>query len=67
MPHCLTCGAEYDARRLALGYRTCLDCGQEAAIAMRTAWCIAPVAHKQGATLVTDPAMLKQLNKYAND
>jgi DNA-directed RNA polymerase subunit RPC12/RpoP len=39
--YCLTCGAEFDPRRAALGYQTCMDCGHEAAIAMRTAWCIA--------------------------
>jgi DNA-directed RNA polymerase subunit RPC12/RpoP len=61
--YCLTCGAEFDPRRAALGYQTCMDCGHEAAIAMRTAWCIAPIAHKQGATLVTNKADLRGLNK----
>jgi hypothetical protein len=31
---------------------------------MRTSWCVAPIAHKQGATLVTNPNDLKGLNKY---
>jgi len=61
--YCLTCGAEFDPRRRALGYQTCMDCGHEAAIAMRTSWCIAPIAHKQGATLVTNKADLRGLNK----
>jgi len=67
MPHCITCGDTFPDRRRALGYQTCLSCGQEAAIALRTSWCIAPIAHKQGATLVTNPAALKQTNKYSND
>lgn len=66
-PHCITCGDTYPHARRALGYQTCLDCGQEAAVAMRAGWCIAPVAHKQGATLVTNKADLKGLNKYSAD
>jgi hypothetical protein len=62
--YCITCGDTYDPRRRQLGYQTCLDCGAEAAIAMRTSWCVAPIAHKQGATLVTNPNDLKGLNKY---
>lgn len=65
--HCLTCGTPFDARRRALGYTTCLDCGEEAAVSMRTSWCVAPIAHKQGATLVTDPTALKGLNKYTQE
>lgn len=63
--HCVECGEAYNPRRRDLGYRTCLDCGQEAALAARASWCIAPVAHKQGATLVTDKSALKQINKYS--
>ena len=29
-PHCVECGEFYSPRRLALGYRTCLDCGSPA-------------------------------------
>lgn len=31
MPNCLECGDTYPPQRLALGYRTCLDCGDAAA------------------------------------
>lgn len=65
--HCIDCGDTFPAGRYALGYRTCLSCGQRDAVAARSSWCIAPIAHKQGATLVTDPAALKQINKYSND
>lgn len=61
-PHCLTCGAEFDPRRAALGYQTCMDCGHEAAIAMRTSWCIVPLP-KQGYTRVNKKEELKQLNQ----
>ena len=65
-PHCLTCGDTFDPRRRQLGYQTCMDCGHEAAIAMRTSWCIAPIAHKQGETLITNKAQLRGLNKTAS-
>jgi tRNA(Ile2) C34 agmatinyltransferase TiaS len=29
-PTCIKCGEHYPAARLALGYRTCLDCGSPA-------------------------------------
>ena len=28
---CVECGEEYNIRRLALGYQTCLDCGDRSA------------------------------------
>ena len=31
MAECIECGAEYSDRRLALGNRTCLDCGDASA------------------------------------
>jgi DNA-directed RNA polymerase subunit RPC12/RpoP len=60
--YCLTCGAEFDPRRRALGYQTCMDCGHEAAIAMRTSWCIVPTP-KGHYTRVTRKDELKQLNQ----
>jgi hypothetical protein len=66
-PHCVTCGDVYPYARQALGYRTCLACGETAAATARAGWCIAPIAHKQGATLVTNKADLKGLNKYSAD
>jgi hypothetical protein len=29
MAECITCEEEYSDKRLALGYGTCLDCGQK--------------------------------------
>ena len=31
MPECVECGEEYHPRRLELGYRTCLECGDRSA------------------------------------
>ena len=63
---CPSCGNDYDYRRRQLGYNYCLDCGDFQAQKERSAWCIAPIAHKQGATLVTNKADLLGLNKDSN-
>lgn len=61
-PECRACGEDYPARRAALGYRTCMDCGETEAVEMRTSWCIAPLP-KQGYTRITKKEDLKQLNQ----
>lgn len=45
---CLECGAQYSAKRKALGYTTCLDCGAaEANKEMeRRSKCVAPAFNK---------------------
>lgn len=63
---CRACGEQYDFRRRQLGYNFCLDCGDFRATQVRSGWTIAPIAHKQGATLVTNPNDLRGLNKYSN-
>jgi hypothetical protein len=62
--YCLTCGDSVSPLR-AERWATplCLTCGEEAAREQRMGWCIAPIAHKQGATLVTNKADLRGLNK----
>ena len=45
--------------RLKLGYTTCMDCGEKAARAVRHT--IAPL-NKSNYVLITDPALLRQLN-----
>ena len=60
--YCITCGDTYDPRRRQLGYQTCLDCGAEAAIAMRTSWCIVPTP-KGHYTRITNKEELKHLNQ----
>jgi hypothetical protein len=34
MTECIECGEEYSVKRLELGYETCLDCGEQAAISI---------------------------------
>lgn len=65
MAECIECGETYPAKRAQLGYRTCLSCGDEAAREARMGWCIAPIAHKQGATLITNKGQLRGLNKVS--
>lgn len=62
-PECDDCGAAYPLKRYQLGYRLCLTCGERAAREVRAGWCVAPIAHKQGATLVTQREQLRGLNK----
>jgi hypothetical protein len=57
---CTGCyGTPVPAGRLALGYTTCLTCGEKAARAVKHT--IAPL-NKSNYVLVTDHVMLKQLN-----
>jgi len=60
-PLCTQCADEIDPRRYALGYHTCLFCGEEAAQIARATWCVAPM-HKSNYMLITDPRDLPGLN-----
>ena len=59
MAMCVSCGDYFTDRRLALGYRTCLDCGDAEARTMT--WCTAPI-NKSNYMLISNPAELAQLN-----
>lgn len=59
MASCLECGDEFPARRQALGYRTCLVCGEFAA--RQVTYCTAPI-NKSNYMLITNRAELAQLN-----
>jgi hypothetical protein len=37
---CRECGDEFHLERWALGYQVCLFCGEEAARAERSSWCV---------------------------
>jgi len=63
--YCQSCDQPFDLRRKQLGYNFCLDCGDYHATKYRAGWTIAPIAHKQGATLVTNRNDLKGLNMYS--
>jgi predicted RNA-binding Zn-ribbon protein involved in translation (DUF1610 family) len=56
---CVVCHDDIIPGRAALGYRTCLWCGEEAA--RRETHCIVPM-NKSNYVAVTDLAMLRQLN-----
>lgn len=56
---CLECGDDVDERRVALGYRFCLKCGE--ARARDVKHCIVPMP-KSNYIVVTDPALLIGLN-----
>ena len=56
------CQEEIQPARYALGYITCLPCGDRQAIQDRKRWCIAPISNKAAYTLITDYTLLKQLN-----
>lgn len=53
------CGEEVDARRIALGYQTCLVCGEKEA--KQRKFTIAPM-HKSNYMLITNREDLKGLN-----
>jgi ribosomal protein L37AE/L43A len=56
---CPECGGYVDHRRVKLGYRTCLECGEANAREVRH--CTAPL-NKSNYMYISDLAILKQLN-----
>ena len=56
---CNTCGEAFSERRAALGYKTCLNCGDKQARAVKH--CTVP-GHKQGYMVVTNRAELIGIN-----
>jgi len=61
MRTCPHCGEPVNPKRAALGYRTCLPCGEQDARAQRAGWCIAPL-HKSNYMLITNRQDLAGLN-----
>ncbi len=59
--NCIHCDDDIDPRRVALGYRVCLLCGEEAAREERKGWTIAPL-HKSNYMLWTNKEDLKGIN-----
>jgi len=58
---CRICGEDVPARRMALGYRLCLWCGEEAARNDRTSWCVVQAYGKGPYQFVTVDAAHKVL------
>jgi len=65
MAICIECDEEYSDRRKALGYHTCLDCGQEAAEKeiLRKARCTAPAYNKGGYMYISSVNMAKDVGR----
>jgi len=61
MEQCEMCGAYLASARFELGYRCCLECGEEKAKKERNFWCVAPL-HKSNYMLITDRQDLAGLN-----
>lgn len=59
MTQCLFCGEYLSAGRWELGYRTCLQCGEEQARKVKHT--VAPM-HKSNYMLFTDSSDLKGIN-----
>ena len=59
---CRECGEAYSVKRARLGYRTCLDCGQSAAVTERDSWTIVPTP-KGHYTRITRKSDLLSLNQ----
>lgn len=60
---CIECGEVISPGREALGYRTCLECGDKRAKNVRKHWTIVPAGPKQGYTRVTNKADLVGIYK----
>ena len=59
MRQCLECGDDIADARYALGYKTCLECGEKHALQYKH--CIVPMP-KSNYIVVTDLELLKGLN-----
>lgn len=59
MASCTSCGEQFSNRRLDLGYRTCLECGDDVA---RTVRFLAAPLNKSNYVLISDLNDLKGLN-----
>jgi ribosomal protein L37AE/L43A len=58
-PTCKLCGDEFATARFKLGIAVCLDCGDT--LAKERKFTVAPI-NKSNYMMITDMAMLKQLN-----
>ena len=59
--HCTDCGDDVHISRWALGYRVCLFCGEDRAVAERSSWCVVQEYGKGAYGFVTAEAARKVL------
>ncbi len=64
-PECVECGDNFNPRRFALGYYTCLECGDKEATKqiIRKSRCTAPAYNKGAYIYVTSNNMAKEIGK----
>ncbi len=62
---CVECGDEFNPKRKALGYKLCLECGEQVASAQakRKAMCTAPAYNKGAYMYITNHSMAKEVGK----
>ena len=63
---CIDCGDDVHISRWSLGYRVCLFCGEDRAVAERSSWCIVQEYGKgnyQFVTATQATTTLKQTNQ----
>lgn len=63
MKRCAWCGADVKPARYALGYRTCLKCGEVDARTEREDWCVVQEYGKGNYVFVTADAAKKTLKE----
>ena len=65
MAKCIECGDDFNPKRYKLGYRTCIECGEEKAKIeiLRKSRCIAPAYNKGAYMYVTSSQMAKDLGR----
>lgn len=61
--HCSRCGDEIDRRRSEMGYKYCLLCGEEMAVAERASWCVVQEYGKGNYQFITSTSALRTLRE----
>ena len=61
---CIECGDNFNPKRFKLGYRTCIECGEEIAQVemVRKSLCVAP-AYNKGAEMVIPQSDIKHIGR----
>lgn len=63
MFQCVVCGDDVEERRAVLGYKVCLFCGEEAALAERKSWCVVQEYGKGNYQFVTNSSATRVLKE----
>jgi len=60
---CIKCGGDIPTKRIELGYKLCLTCGELHAIAARASWCVVQEYGKGNYQYVTNESALTTLKQ----